>query len=209
MHGMPPSAQATWTGSSVEFTRASTAICPQATSALLHARTTSVARRASSAAGACMTCIGATLATGHRGEEGHRFARRQAGCPRAHAAVVGQQMPSRRDDIRRAAVVDLEGVVVRTGEVLREIDQELRRGSGVPVDDLVVVADAEAVVRRRREQPDEQHVRRVQVLNSSTSSNRHRDRAASLASGSVTRISMARYTCSSKSTTPASAKVAR
>ena len=50
----------------------------------------------------------------------------------------------------RAAVVDLERVVGRAGEVGGEVDEEVGVGAGVAVDDLVVVADAEHVVARAR-----------------------------------------------------------
>ena len=64
----------------------------------------------------------------------------------------------------RAAVVDLERVVGGTGEVAREADEELRGGTRVAVDDLVVVADPEAVVAGGGQQPDHQQVGRGQVL---------------------------------------------
>ncbi len=61
-------------------------------------------------------------------------------------AVVGEQVPGAVDDGRRAAIVDLEGVLGGAGEEAPVVDQVLRRGAGVAVDDLVVVADAEDVV---------------------------------------------------------------
>ena len=51
-----------------------------------------------------------------------------------------------------------------TGEVARELDEELGGRPRVAVDDLVVVAHPEAVVRRGGQQPDEQQVSRVEVL---------------------------------------------
>ena len=64
----------------------------------------------------------------------------------------------------RAAVVDLEGVLGGGGKVAAELGEKPWRRPGVPVDDLVVVADAEHVEARGRQQPDEQHVRRCEVL---------------------------------------------
>ena len=78
--------------------------------------------------------------------------------------VVGEQRAGGVDDRRRAAVVDLERVLLRAGEVLAVVDEEPRVGARVTVDDLIVVADAEHVVAGCREQPQEQHVRGCQVL---------------------------------------------
>ena len=50
------------------------------------------------------------------------------------------------------------------GEVVGEVDEELRCGPGVAVDDLVVVAHAEAVEAGGHQQPDEEQVGRGQVL---------------------------------------------
>ncbi len=50
------------------------------------------------------------------------------------------------------------------GEVLRKIDQVFGRCSGVPVDDLVIVAYTEAAVGRGAHEPDQQHVGRVEIL---------------------------------------------
>ena len=66
-------------------------------------------------------------------------------------------------------------------------------GTGVAVDDLVVVADAEAVVARGGQEPDEQEVGRGQVLelvDEQVPAARPGPRRR--ASGSVRRISMAR-----------------
>ncbi len=78
--------------------------------------------------------------------------------------VVGEHVRGRGHDCRRASVVDLEGVRPRPGEVVLEVDQVLGGRSRVAVDDLVVVAHAEGVVGRRAQQPDQQHVGGVQVL---------------------------------------------
>ena len=63
-----------------------------------------------------------------------------------------------------APVVDLERIVLRAGEVVREVDQVLGRRPGVAVDDLVVVADAEAGEGRGAQQTDQQHVGGVEIL---------------------------------------------
>ena len=78
--------------------------------------------------------------------------------------VVREQHPRAVDDRRRTAVVDLERVIGRAGEVVGEVDEERGIGAGVAVDHLVVVADAEHVVRGRGHEPHEQEVRGPQVL---------------------------------------------
>ena len=52
----------------------------------------------------------------------------------------------------------------RTGEVAVVVDQVLRGGARVAVEDLVVVSHPEAVESRCVQQPDEQEVGRVEVL---------------------------------------------
>ncbi len=79
-------------------------------------------------------------------------------------AVVGQHVVGRGDDAWRTPVVDFERVPVCPGEVLAELDQVLGRRPRVPVDDLVVVAHTEAAVGRGAQEPDQQHVGRVEVL---------------------------------------------
>ena len=78
--------------------------------------------------------------------------------------VVGQQRAGRLGDRGRAAVVDLEGVLRRAGEVAPVVDEEPRISADVPVDALVVVADPEHVGRGTRGQADEQHMGRGEVL---------------------------------------------
>ena len=85
----------------------------------------------------------------------------------------------------RAAVVDLEGVVLRTREVVAEVDQVLGGRAGVAVDHLVVVAHPETVVAGGA------HSNRISSMwaalrswNSSTSRCRQRPWAALRASGS-------------------------
>ena len=78
--------------------------------------------------------------------------------------VVGQHIGRSGDDVRRTAVIDLQRVLVRSGEVLPEIDQILGGRSRVSIDDLVVVANTEAAVGRRAQEPDQQHVGGVEVL---------------------------------------------
>ena len=80
------------------------------------------------------------------------------------APVVREQHARAVDHDRRAAVVDLERVVGRAGKVPGEVDEEVGVGARVAVDHLVVVADAEHVVRGRGDQPHEQQVRGAQVL---------------------------------------------
>ena len=73
-------------------------------------------------------------------------------------------MAGRVDHCRRASVVDLEGMVGRPRKVVGEVDEELGRSPGVPVDHLVVVADPEAVESRCHQEPDQQEVSWRQVL---------------------------------------------
>ncbi len=79
-------------------------------------------------------------------------------------AIVTQQAVGSLDDAGGTAVVDLERVVAGTWEPPIEVDQPARIGAVVPVDRLVVVADAEHRPTPRREQPHQQHVGRREVL---------------------------------------------
>ena len=78
--------------------------------------------------------------------------------------VVAEQRAGAVDDLDRAAVV--HGQRVRDGarEQPLVVDEERRVGAGVAVDALVVVADAEHVERRQRQQAHEQDVGRREVL---------------------------------------------
>ena len=78
--------------------------------------------------------------------------------------VVAEQGARTGDDIDGAAVVHRERVRDGPGEQSLVVDEERRVGAGVAVDALVVVAHAEHVERRTRQQADEQHVRRGEVL---------------------------------------------
>ena len=78
--------------------------------------------------------------------------------------IVGEEVAGGVHQRRGTPVVDLERMVGGTGEVAREVDQELGRRPRIAVDDLVVVADPEAVEARRGEQPDHQQVGRGEVL---------------------------------------------
>ncbi len=80
------------------------------------------------------------------------------------STVVAQQPIGHLDHTGRAPVVDLERVVLGAGEQGREVDQRSRIGTVVAVDGLVVVADPEHRAAGRGEQPDEQEVRRGEVL---------------------------------------------
>ena len=55
-------------------------------------------------------------------------------------------------------------MVGRAGEQAGEVEEERRVGTGVAVDDLVVVAHAEHVETGRGQQAEQQHVGRRQVL---------------------------------------------
>ena len=74
--------------------------------------------------------------------------------------VVGEEVEAALDHGRRAPVVHLQGVAGGTGEVAVVVDEETGVGPGVAVDDLVVVADPEAVERRGGQQADEEEVGR-------------------------------------------------
>src|SRR5205085_10878401 len=74
--------------------------------------------------------------------------------------VVGQQVAGGVHHRHRAAVVDLEGVVGGAREEAGEVDEEGGVGAGVAVDDLVVVAHAEHVEGRGREQAQHEDVGR-------------------------------------------------
>src|SRR5438045_2206224 len=83
-----------------------------------------------------------------RGGAARRRRRRLAGHPAGGgvdrlgdaATVVGEQGAGGVDDFGRAAVVDLEVIRCRAGEVAAVVDQEAGVGAGVAVDHLVVVA---------------------------------------------------------------------
>ena len=64
------------------------------------------------------------------------------------ARVVGEEVTGGIDDGGRAAVVDRQRMGAGAGEVAGVVDQEFGGGAGVAVNDLVVVADPEAVVGR-------------------------------------------------------------
>ena len=70
------------------------------------------------------------------------------------APIARQQVGCGLDHRCRAAVVDLERVVARSGEEMVEIDEELRVGPGIPVDHLVVVTHPEDGEPGRRHQPE-------------------------------------------------------
>ena len=78
--------------------------------------------------------------------------------------VVAQQPVGGGDDAAGAAVVDLQRVILCTGEERGEVDQPGRVGPVVAVDGLVVVADAEHGAVRPGQQPHEQQVCRGEVL---------------------------------------------
>ena len=72
--------------------------------------------------------------------------------------VVRQQRGRGVDHVRPAAIVDLQVMGGRTRKQVGEIDQPGRRGSGVAVDGLVVVAHSEDVRGRTGKQADQQDV---------------------------------------------------
>ncbi len=78
--------------------------------------------------------------------------------------VVGEQCAGGLGDRRRATIIDLQRMLARARKILPEVDQESRVRAGVPVDDLVVVADTEDIRLRTGGQPDEQHVRGREIL---------------------------------------------
>ncbi len=78
--------------------------------------------------------------------------------------VVPEQPIDHLDHAGRAAVVHLERMLARAGEQLGEVDQPRRIGAVVAVDRLVVVAHAEHRAARRGEEPDQEEVRRCEVL---------------------------------------------
>ena len=80
------------------------------------------------------------------------------------ACVVGEHVTGRTDDGGRAPVVDRQGMGHGAREVTGIVDEEFGRCAGVSVDDLIVVAHPEAVVGRSGQQPDEEEVCRVEVL---------------------------------------------
>jgi hypothetical protein len=80
------------------------------------------------------------------------------------SAIVAKQAVGGLDDAGGAAIVDLERMVTGAREPAFEVDQPCRVGTVVAVDRLVVVADAEHGAARRREQPDQQQMRRGEVL---------------------------------------------
>ena len=148
--GTPAAPSATWTGASNELTRVSTAMsageAPEASAAPT------------------------TFAGGHDRvlvADDDDVARVIAGGPDHLGdtpAVVAYEAVGRGDDTGRAAIVDGERMVAAAREQFGEVDQPGRVGAGVPVDRLVVVADGEHIACRRREQPDEEQVRRGEVL---------------------------------------------
>ncbi len=78
--------------------------------------------------------------------------------------VVREEVAGRGDDRFRAAVVRRQRVVRTAGEVAVVVDQELGVGARVAVDHLIVVADAEHVVRGRGDEAEQQQLRGREVL---------------------------------------------
>ncbi len=78
--------------------------------------------------------------------------------------VVAEQRAGAVDDLDRAAVVHGQRVGDGAGEQALVVDEERRVGAGVAVDALVVVADAEHVEGRQRQEAHQQHVGRREVL---------------------------------------------
>ncbi len=82
-----------------------------------------------------------------------------------HATVVvAEQRAGSRDHLDRAAVVDLQGVVGRSGEEFGVVDEVAGIGTDMAVDGLVVVTDPEDVEAGQGQQAQQQHVRRGEVL---------------------------------------------
>ena len=78
--------------------------------------------------------------------------------------VVTEQRRRCADNLHRTPVVDAQGMLSGPWEQRAVVDEESRVGSGVPVDALVVVTDAEHVEGRQAEQADQQDVGRREVL---------------------------------------------
>ena len=165
VQGTPASMQATWTGRRAELTRARTAMSPGSTPPARQAAMVSTARPASASAGAL------TTATGPHPVSGPPKAAEFVGATSwgvdvllDAACVVGEEVTGGTDDRRWAAVVDRQVVGAGAGEVAGVVDEELGRRAGVAVNDLVVVADPEAVVGGSGQEPDEEQVGGVEVL---------------------------------------------
>ncbi len=73
-------------------------------------------------------------------------------------------MAGRIDDARRTPVVDRQGVRGRSREVAVEVDEIFGRRTGVAVNNLVVVAHPKTVVGRCGQEPDQQEVGRIEIL---------------------------------------------
>ena len=154
--GTPASWRATWGASSSELTRASTAIDDGATPGSPSQPSTTDDQRGGAVVAPVL-------------DDAQRAGRRVAGRAGVDllgdpAVVVAEQRAGAVDDLDRAAVVDGQRVGDGAGEQPLVVDEERRVGAGVAVDALVVVADAEHVERRQRQQAHEQHVGRREVL---------------------------------------------
>ncbi len=165
VHGTPASMQATCTGSRAEFTRARTAMSSGSTPPSCQDEMVFTARPASASAGASSTTTGPAPAKGPVTSGGCvRPPGRRMDLLVDAACVVREHVPGRIDDGGRAPVVDRQRVRGRSGEVAGEVDEELGRRPCVAVNDLIVVPDAEAVVRGGGQQTDEEQVGRVEIL---------------------------------------------
>ena len=78
--------------------------------------------------------------------------------------VVADQLSRRRDDLRRAPVIDIQRHRLRFRIILREAQHDFRTRAAEPVDGLIVVPDNEEVVLRRRQHPDHLILKRTDIL---------------------------------------------
>ena len=153
---MPAARRATWGASRIELTRASTAIDAGSTSG-------SASQPPTTATTASAPPSGVVLDDAQR--PGRAFVVGSGDDLLGDAPiVVAEQRRRGGDDLGRAAIVDTQGVLAGAREQGAVVDEESRVGAGVPVDALVVVADAEHVERRQAEQADQQDVGRREVL---------------------------------------------
>src|SRR5664280_1800576 len=134
LHGIPDSMHATCTGNSAELTRARTAMSEGSTPEPCQAVMISTAKAASASPGAVRTATGPAPANG-----------------------PGMSMTT---SLRPSGGRMVGG----SGEVAREVDEELGRRPRIAIDDLVVIADGEAVIARGGEQPDQQQMGGGEVL---------------------------------------------